>query len=532
MSVTSELEPSSSTGVGSLTPERVYNIADTVGAIGKLATLAALDQTPEEFVSSVEMCRRIDEAQGRDIGWRFSKESRTVPYAYCQTLFRNLGLVEIGEAEGQKGSVRGARITPNGSEIWPSVAGTYLPWQSKNPQIALSDVIGNSQQALKTGVSTRIRIFELLLNHPEGKAASTEIKRALDLSVGTVSSVTSELCRIGLLDYKSKHKPQERLFKLSDSTEMTERYLDRMSDEGRVAVEALLSARQNSGLDIVNGLTILEMAKDKVPKLDSKLVWDQFLDWMKNPRITQPFIEEVTFSDNRSHRTLLSIADEWKEPLVDFVERRNKLATDPDFRLDAAAIGRSIMSNKNNLSKSLRTAKVDSRLGHTDAIEWENIMLEHVPSEGIDLQSLHALVQEKTGKNIHEKSFRKRIFSMIDLLEFSTDTDSNYINTVSNVRLKRQSFSSDWYGNARCRTNKLDPEIFMPSEFDPLVVKRSKTSEAISHCLKCDVRRPCLKTAVENKEKSGVWGGLTPGQLKALTSNQKNKLLDMIEIDC
>lgn len=534
MTARHELEIESSTGAVNLTPERkICTVADAIGSISKLATLAVLDQTPTEFVSRLEMCRRLDRSQGKYPGRRFTaEESKSVPYGYCQPLFRGLGLVEIGQTAGERDPVWAARITPSGSELWPAVAGAYLPWQQANPQLALADVIGSPQQAIRTGSSTRIRILELLLDRPGGLASIADIKQGLALSHGTASATTSELCRIGLLNYRSKHRPEERMFKLSDSTEMVDRYMTRMSDEVRVAVSALLAARRSDGLVEVDGLTIIEMTKQLAPELEPKLVWELFLDWVKNHRTSDhPFVEEVPFSDSRSRRTLLSIAAEHQEPLADFMERRNQLTTDPDFRLTVAAIGRSALASKSYLAKSLRQADTNSQRQRIDVVEWENMMLEYIPTDGIDLESLYAIIQAKAGTNISRRSFRKRLIKMTDLLEFSTVADANHINTVSNVRLKQQVYPSDWYDNARCKTLKLDPEMFAPSESDPIVVRRAKTAAAIFHCLKCTVRRPCLKTAVENGEPTGIWGALTADQLNSLTDNQKDKLLATVKIE-
>jgi WhiB family redox-sensing transcriptional regulator len=58
-----------------------------------------------------------------------------------------------------------------------------------------------------------------------------------------------------------------------------------------------------------------------------------------------------------------------------------------------------------------------------------------------------------------------------------------------------------WSQQALCaQTNS---EIFFPSHDDP-------GTEAKQICRRCPVRAECLKFALENNERYGIWGGLDP----------------------
>lgn len=526
MSIAQNIESTHPTD-SALTPENIYTVADTIGVVGKLATLAMLDKTPSDYVSRAGLRKRLDDAQGTGTGLL----SRTSPFEYCRGVFKDLGLVEIGTAKGLRGPVRGARITQAGSELWPAIAGAYLPWQQENPRLFLSDILGHSQQALMTGTSTRIEIIKFLLDQPEGVAAPTEIMRGIERSASTTSTVTSELARIGLLAYRSKHKPEERTFRLSDSTEMIERYKGRMSAEMRASIEVLMSARRNDGVELIDGLTIIKMVKEHAPELDSKHVWDQFLGWMKSSRTNEPFLEEVTFATNHTQRTLLSVAAKHKAPLADFLARREKLATDDEFRLDAEFIGRDMFAEKRFLSRALHDVKINSPHQTIDATKWELNMFEYVPSEGIELKALHNLIQKMTGSQIHQKSFRKRLFGMTNLLTFSTVSDPNDINVATLVKLREQSFPANWAEDARCNSKNIAPQIFSPDDATSQSEKRAGTAEALSHCTKCLGRMACLKTAVERKETDHIQGALTPDQLQKLSRRQKTRIRDTITIE-
>ena len=63
------------------------------------------------------------------------------------------------------------------------------------------------------------------------------------------------------------------------------------------------------------------------------------------------------------------------------------------------------------------------------------------------------------------------------------------------------SLRSTWRDLAACEGAPSD--IFYPeNEFE--------AAEAKAICARCPVRAICLETALRNKERYGVWGGLTP----------------------
>jgi WhiB family redox-sensing transcriptional regulator len=513
-----------------LPPERILAVADSVGgAITKLATLAVLDQTPDEFVSSAEICRRLDEAQGARPGIRFAVESRTTPFSYCTKSFLALDLVELGEADGLQGQVRGAKITPIGSALWPAITGAYMPWEQRHTQLSLQEVIGSSQQVAFSGTSTRVRAIEFLLAHPRTPRSTTEMTRSLDLSVGTVSSVLKGLGSMGLLESSAKHMPEERTFKLDPPTEMIDLYLGRMSEEVRAAVQGLV-AMQQEGLTQVDGLMIIKKAKEQAPDLDPGDIWHQFLSWMKNDR-AYPFVTEPVFAKKNPHqRTKMLIAKQYRKPLKDFVEQRKRLATDPAFFAEASKIGHKLMRQKKTfLAASLAKAKAESPVDN-EAMEWETLMLEHVPLEGIDMMTLHNLVEAESGKRIQDKSFRKRIYGMTSLLGLRYEPTQEGVRATNYVTLKEHRYSGDWRSRGVCLTRNVDLGLFTPPETDAPSVARAKTKEATAYCARCPVRRACLKTAVENAETGSVWGGLTPEELQQLTPTQREKILATVTI--
>lgn len=58
----------------------------------------------------------------------------------------------------------------------------------------------------------------------------------------------------------------------------------------------------------------------------------------------------------------------------------------------------------------------------------------------------------------------------------------------------------DWYDDALC--SQTDPERFYPE-------KGGSTREARKVCGRCDVREQCLEFALDNRERFGIWGGVS-----------------------
>jgi WhiB family redox-sensing transcriptional regulator len=73
-----------------------------------------------------------------------------------------------------------------------------------------------------------------------------------------------------------------------------------------------------------------------------------------------------------------------------------------------------------------------------------------------------------------------------------------------------------WREAAACRT--VDVETFYPpAEHDG--------REAKAVCFGCPVRETCLEFAIENGERFGVWGGLTPQERRWLVAKRKRASL-------
>ncbi len=67
--------------------------------------------------------------------------------------------------------------------------------------------------------------------------------------------------------------------------------------------------------------------------------------------------------------------------------------------------------------------------------------------------------------------------------------------------------SGIWQDRALCA--ETDPEIFFPE-------KGESTSPAKRVCRACEVRLECLKFALENRERFGVYGGLSERERRRL----------------
>ncbi|OEV09300.1 WhiB family transcriptional regulator [Streptomyces nanshensis] len=70
----------------------------------------------------------------------------------------------------------------------------------------------------------------------------------------------------------------------------------------------------------------------------------------------------------------------------------------------------------------------------------------------------------------------------------------------------------DWRHNAVCREE--DPELFFPiGNTGPSLVQ---IEEAKAVCRRCPVMEQCLQWALEFGQDSGVWGGLSEDERRAM----------------
>ncbi|MGW5610955.1 WhiB family transcriptional regulator [Streptomyces sp. NPDC003753] len=70
----------------------------------------------------------------------------------------------------------------------------------------------------------------------------------------------------------------------------------------------------------------------------------------------------------------------------------------------------------------------------------------------------------------------------------------------------------NWREMAACRFE--DPELFFPVSDDGLSLLQVERARRV--CDRCPVLRECRGWALRYGETDGVWGGLTPGQRRAL----------------
>lgn len=70
----------------------------------------------------------------------------------------------------------------------------------------------------------------------------------------------------------------------------------------------------------------------------------------------------------------------------------------------------------------------------------------------------------------------------------------------------------DWIQRARCRSE--DPELFFPVGTSGTAVEQVQRARAV--CMRCQVRPQCLEWALATGQDSGVWGGLSEEERRAV----------------
>jgi WhiB family redox-sensing transcriptional regulator len=76
----------------------------------------------------------------------------------------------------------------------------------------------------------------------------------------------------------------------------------------------------------------------------------------------------------------------------------------------------------------------------------------------------------------------------------------------------KQGVIMDWRDSAACLT--VDPELFFPVGNTGPAVDQIDKAKAV--CARCSVTEQCLQYALETNQDSGVWGGLSEDERRAL----------------
>ena len=84
------------------------------------------------------------------------------------------------------------------------------------------------------------------------------------------------------------------------------------------------------------------------------------------------------------------------------------------------------------------------------------------------------------------------------------------------------SAEADWRHHAACRGTP-DPDIFFPIGNTGPALEQIEAAKEI--CLPCPVRMECLEWAIETRQDSGVWGGLSEDERRILRRSQAQAVL-------
>ena len=70
----------------------------------------------------------------------------------------------------------------------------------------------------------------------------------------------------------------------------------------------------------------------------------------------------------------------------------------------------------------------------------------------------------------------------------------------------------DWRDLARCRDT--DPDLFFPVGTTGPAIEQIETAKSV--CRQCEVQRECLEYALATNQDSGIWGGTSEEERRAL----------------
>jgi WhiB family transcriptional regulator, redox-sensing transcriptional regulator len=71
---------------------------------------------------------------------------------------------------------------------------------------------------------------------------------------------------------------------------------------------------------------------------------------------------------------------------------------------------------------------------------------------------------------------------------------------------------TDWRDQAACR--RVDPDLFFPVSTSGASLTQIERARRV--CERCPVQAPCLRWALDSGQVSGIWGGTTEEERRAL----------------
>ena len=79
---------------------------------------------------------------------------------------------------------------------------------------------------------------------------------------------------------------------------------------------------------------------------------------------------------------------------------------------------------------------------------------------------------------------------------------------------------TDWRALAACRNT--DPALFFPIGTTGPAVEQINSAKEV--CQQCPAREPCLAFAMNTRQDSGVWGGMTEGRASPAAPAEPRRL--------
>jgi WhiB family redox-sensing transcriptional regulator len=100
--------------------------------------------------------------------------------------------------------------------------------------------------------------------------------------------------------------------------------------------------------------------------------------------------------------------------------------------------------------------------------------------------------------------------------------DANVLNDYNRYETRRaiaDTFAPKWQDKASCQDVQ-DP-FYPPLGFERKDARIKREEKAKAICASCPILKPCLENALAHKEQSGIWGGTTEKERKAILAKRK-----------
>jgi hypothetical protein len=378
-------------------PAEFVDFRPAVDAVGnhpaKMATLLLFAERAGEALGVTLLAKDFMAMQGEEPGWTLTRGGRSTPFSYCRGMDPELLTETTLPAQRGSGNVKAYRVNEQGLATGVPLSGAGLGWELTHENTSASYLLGPMTLSVAGNrtPSVRLGIYEHLLASPGGMSTA-QLQRAMGQAAGRCIDIVPNLRDAGIIDVSERYNPAHRNLALSAPNFAHLRQGGpRVHPETHAIYDVANELVQASRIQMT-GRDFLDAVIAKYPQYDPAAVWKRIA--VANASNKMRFIGLAPFEADKNQVTMLTIAEQYQEPIAALLQTVNKLETDADYRQEMRDQAIDIIRDEKMMAALM--AKTQGNSAFTTPLprsEWQKLLVTHIPSDGISIRGLYKIVR-------------------------------------------------------------------------------------------------------------------------------------------